>query len=152
LEGRQEMYIPYNDYKLHTSSIKVSDIITKQGRLNQNLARYELHRVWKLVGTLRSGTTHDYGKRVYYLDEDSWWVALVDGYDRRNQLWRYYELHPVNYYDIGFIASTIENQYDMSAGRMVILGLDNEDGAPDFSFRAPDDYFTPAEVRRQGVR
>ncbi|MGB5146357.1 MAG: DUF1329 domain-containing protein, partial [Porticoccaceae bacterium] len=69
-----------------------------------------------------------------------------------NQLWRYYELHPVNYYDIGYVGSTIEDQYDLSAGRMVILGLDNEDSAPDFSFRAPDDYFTPDEVRRQGVR
>jgi hypothetical protein len=152
LEGRHEIYVPYNAYKLHTSALKVTDIITKSGRLNQDLVRYELHRVWKLVSTLRQGTTHDYGKRVFYLDEDSWWVSLVDGYDRRNQLWRYYELHPVNYYDIGFVASTIENQYDMSAGRMVILGLDNEDTAPDFSFRATDDYFTPAEVRRQGVR
>ncbi|MGD9984954.1 MAG: DUF1329 domain-containing protein [Porticoccaceae bacterium] len=152
LEGRHEIYVPYNAYKLHTSALKVSDIITKSGRLNQDLVRYELHRVWKLVSTLRQGTTHDYGKRVFYLDEDSWWVSLVDGYDRRNQLWRYYELHPVNYYDVGFVASTIENQYDMSAGRMVILGLDNEDTAPDFTFRATDDYFTPAEVRRQGVR
>lgn len=152
LEGRQEIYIPYNSYKLHSGTIKVSDIITKEGRLNQNLARYELHRVWKLVGTLRPGTTHDYGKRVLYLDEDNWWVTLQDGYDRRNQLWRYYELHPVNYYDIGYVGSTIEDQYDLSAGRMVILGLDNEDSAPDFSFRAPDDYFTPDEVRRQGVR
>jgi hypothetical protein len=152
LEGRHEIYVPYNAYKLHNGDLKVTDIITKGGRLNQDLARYELHRVWKLVSTLREGTSHDYGKRVYYLDEDSWWVTLVDGYDRRNQLWRYYELHPVNYYDIGFVASTIENQYDMSAGRMVILGLDYEDTAPDFTFRATDDYFTPAEVRRQGVR
>ncbi|MBK6961638.1 MAG: DUF1329 domain-containing protein [Gammaproteobacteria bacterium] len=86
------------------------------------------------------------------MDEDSWWLALADGYDRRNQLWRYYELHPVNYYDIGFLAATIEDQYDMTAGRAFFLGLDNEDTAPDFSFRASDDYFTPAEVRRDGVR
>ena len=77
---------------------------------------------------------------------------LADMYDRRNQLWRLYELHSVMYYDQGYLDSTIENQYDMQAGRMVILGLDNEDKAPDPSFRAPDDYFTPDEVRRRGVR
>jgi hypothetical protein len=152
LEGRQEMYIPYNAYKLHTADIKVKDIITKEGRLNQDLARYELHRVWKLVGTLREGTNHDYGKRVFYLDEDSWWLALMDGYDRRNELWRHYELHPVVYTDTGFVAATIENQYDLNAGRMVILGLDNEDGAPDFTWRAEPSYFTPGSIRRGGVR
>ncbi|MGK2915837.1 MAG: DUF1329 domain-containing protein, partial [Porticoccaceae bacterium] len=152
LEGRQEMYIPYNAYKLHTADIKVKDIITKEGRLNQDLARYELHRVWKLVGTLREGTSHDYGKRVFYLDEDSWWLSIMDGYDRRNELWRYYELHPVTYTDTGFMAATIENQYDMNAGRMVILGLDNEDGAPDFTWRAEPSYFTPGSIRRGGVR
>lgn len=152
LEGRREMYVPYNAYKLHTADIKVKDIITKEGRLNQDLARYELHRVWKLVGTLRAGTNHDYGKRVFYLDEDSWWPMLADGYDRRNELWRLYELHPVVYTDTGFMASTIENQYDMNAGRMVILGLDNEDAAPDFSWRAESSYFTPGAIRRSGVR
>ena len=152
LEGKTEIYVPYNSYKLHTGALKVTDIITKQGRLNQDLARYELHRVWKVKGTLKEGTTHDYGVRVMYLDEDSWWFMLADSYDRRNQLWRLYELHSVMYYDQGYLDSTIENQYDMQAGRMVILGLDNEDKAPDPSFRATDDYFTPAEIRRRGVR
>jgi len=152
LEGKAEIYVPYNSYKLHSDKLKVSDIITKQGRLNQDLARYELHRVWKVKGTLKEGTTHDYGVRMMYLDEDSWWFMLADNYDRRNQLWRLYELHSVMYYDQGYLDSTIENQHDMQAGRMVILGLDNEDTAPNPNFRAADDYFTPAEIRRRGVR
>jgi hypothetical protein len=152
LEGKAEVYVPYNAYRLHSSDLKVTDIITDQGRLNQDLVRYELHRVWKLKGTLKEGTTHDYGARMMYLDEDSWWYLLGDHYDRRNQLWRLYELHPVMYQDVGYLDSTIENQYDMQAGRMVILGLDNEDGAPKFDFRAGDDYFTPGEIRRRGIR
>ena len=152
LEGKAEIYVPYNAYKLHTADLKVSDIITDEGRLNQDLVRYELHRVWKLKGTLKEGTTHDYGMRMMYLDEDSWWYVLGDHYDRRNELWRLYELHPVMYQDVGFLDSTIENQYDMQAGRMVILGLDNEDGAPKFDFRGSDDYFTPGEIRRRGIR
>ena len=43
-------------------------------------------------------------------------------------------------------------QYDMSAGRMILLNLD-KDTPPDFSFRVdPDSYFTPAQVRRDGLR
>jgi hypothetical protein len=152
LEGKAEIYVPYNAYKLHSGELKVTDIITDKGRLNQDLARYELHRVWKLKGTLKEGTRHDYGSRVMYLDEDSWWYVLGDHYDRRNELWRLYELHPVMYQDVNYMDSTIENQYDLQAGRMVVLGLDNEDGAPKFDFRAGDDYFTPAEIRRRGIR
>jgi len=47
---------------------------------------------------------------------------------------------------------TTENQYDMQAGRMVIRSLDNQEKGVDFSFRAEPSYFTPAEVRRRGLR
>lgn len=152
LEGREEVYVPYNAYRLHSGDLKASDIVTPQGRLNQNLARYELHRVWKLKGTLKEGTTHDYGVRVLYLDEDSWWAMLGDHYDRRGELWRLYELHTLMYYDQKAMDLTTENQYDMQAGRMVIRSLDNQEKGINFSFRAEPSYFTPAEVRRRGLR
>jgi len=45
LVGKKELYVPYNAYKLWAPKVKVSDMITSDGRLDQNLARYELHRV-----------------------------------------------------------------------------------------------------------
>ncbi|MDX2425094.1 MAG: DUF1329 domain-containing protein, partial [Cycloclasticus sp.] len=107
LLGRREVYVPYNAYKLNSGDLKASDVITPGGRLNQDHARYELHRVWVLEGSLREGTTHDYGRRVFYLDEDSWWITLMDGYDRRNQIWRLQELHSLMWYDVGFVGSTL---------------------------------------------
>ena len=152
LLGRKEVYVPYNAYKLNSGDLKVSDMITKDARLNQDLARYELHRVWIVEGTLREGTKHDYGRRVFYLDEDSWWIMLMDGYDRRDQSWRLQELHSLMWYDVGFLGSTLETFYDMQAGRMLAILLDNEDSAPDFSIRLEDDYFTASSIRRRGTR
>lgn len=151
LLGRREVYVPYNAYKLHAKEATPDKIITPVGRVNQEYARYELHRVWVVEAALKEGTNHDYGKRTFYLDEDSWWIMLVDSYDRRHQIWRYWESHDVVFYDVGFFHASAEFQYDMQAGRMLALLID-KDIAPDFTWRSDDNYFTPASVRRQGVR
>jgi len=149
--GKQEMYVPYNAYKLHATDAGPENTITAQGRLNQDFARYELHRVWVLEGTLKEGTSHDYARRVMYLDEDNYFITVVDGYDRRGEIWRYWEDHDVMYYDIGFVAPAAEVQYDMQAGRMIALLFDKKN-PPDFTGRWEDKYFTPASIRRNGVR
>ncbi|RLA41749.1 MAG: DUF1329 domain-containing protein [Gammaproteobacteria bacterium] len=149
--GKKEMYVPYNAYKLHATNAGPENVITSEGRLNQDFARYELHRVWVLEGTLKQGTSHDYARRVMYLDEDSYFITVVDGYDRRGEIWRYWEDHDVMYYDIGFVAPAAEVQYDMTAGRMLALLFDKKN-PPDFTGRWEDKYFTPASIRRNGVR
>jgi uncharacterized protein DUF1329 len=151
LLGKKEIYVPYNAYKLHAKEATPDKIITGEGRVNQDYSRYELHRVWVIEANLKDGTNHDYGKRVYYLDEDSWWIMLVDGYDRRGQIWRFWESHDLMWYDVGFLHASAEFQYDMQAGRMIALLIDKEE-APDFSWREDDKFFTPASVRRHGVR
>ena len=151
LLGKKEVYVPYNGYKLLAKDATPDKIINESGRLNQDYSRYELHRVWAVEATLKEGTNHDYGKRVFYLDEDSWWIMLVDGYDRRDQIWRYWESHDVVWYDKGFVHAAAEFQYDMQAGRMIALLLD-KNRAPDFTWRNDDNYFTPASVRRNGIR
>ena len=151
LAGRKEIYVPYNAYKLHSADATPDKVILPNGRVNQDYSRYELHRVWVIESILKEGTNHDYGRRTFYLDEDSWWIMLVDGYDRRNQIWRHWESHDVMYYDVGFMNAAAEFQYDMQAGRMLALMWD-KDNAPDFTWREGDNYFTPASVRRHGVR
>ena len=44
LVGKKEMLVPYNAYKLHWAKTKPDDVI-KPLHINQDLARYELHRV-----------------------------------------------------------------------------------------------------------
>lgn len=151
LVGKKEIYVPYNAYKLWAKEATPDKVIMDNGRLDQNYARYELHRVWIVDATLKDGTNHDYGRRTFYLDEDSWWITLVDGYDRRGNIWRHWESHSVFFYDIGFFHPITDIQYDMDAGRMLALMFD-KDKAPDFTWRNDESYFTPASVRRRGVR
>ncbi|SDS56646.1 DUF1329 domain-containing protein [Opitutus sp. GAS368] len=151
LVGKKEMYVPYNSYKLHSDSLKYSDIL-KPLHINQDLTRYELHRVWVVDATLKAGTNHVYSRRTFYVDEDSWQILAVDQYDSRGQLWRVSEAHCINYYDALTFWSTLEVHTDLLAGRYLAIGLDNEAKMYDFSLvRTPADY-TPATLRQEGVR
>ncbi|AYF50835.1 MULTISPECIES: DUF1329 domain-containing protein [Pseudomonas] len=152
LVGKKEMYIPYNSYKLDSPSLKYDDII-KAGHINQDLTRYELHRVWEVVGTVKPSERHIYAKRHMYIDEDSWQVALVDHYDGRGQLWRVAEGHAQFYYNHQTPAYTVETLYDIIAGRYIALGMKNEEKSSFvFGFDAKAADYTPAALRASGVR
>ena len=151
LVGKREMIVPYNSYKLHSDSVKYADIL-KPLHLNQDLARYELHRVWIVEATLKPGASHIYKRRTFYVDEDSWQILAVDQYDSRDQMWRVSEAHCVNYYDAQVFWSTLEAHTDLIAGRYLVVGLDNENAMYDFSLkRTPADYTADA-LRRDGIR
>ncbi|HNN37291.1 MAG TPA: DUF1329 domain-containing protein, partial [Pseudomonadales bacterium] len=151
LVGKKEMFIPYNAYMLHTDKVKVADVI-RPGHINQDVARYELHRVWHIEGDLKPDTSHIYKKRVFFMDEDSWQIAVMDHYDKRDQLWRMTEGHVINSYDILTATNTAEIHYDLQSGRYLAVGLDNEDTPPDNSFRAGPERYTPDALRQEGVR
>ncbi len=151
LVGKKEMYVPYNSYKLHSDEVKVSDIITPL-HINQDLARYELHRVWVVDATLKEGARHIYKRRTFYIDEDSWQILLVDQYDNRDQLWRVSEGHVINYYDVPCLWTTLEVHTDLQAGRYLAIGMDNENEMYDFSIERTMEDFTPSALRRAGRR
>ncbi|MEF9672730.1 DUF1329 domain-containing protein [Pseudomonas sp. MWU13-2100] len=152
LEGKQEMYIASDSYKLDSPQLKYADII-KAGHINQDLARYELRRVWHVVATLKEGQRHIYAKRDFYIDEDTWQAAVIDHYDGRGQLWRVAEAHAENYYDKQVPWYALETLYDLQSGRYLALGMKNEEKqAYDFGFTATTSDFTPAALRQDGVR
>ena len=148
--GKQELYIPYNSYKLHSDEYEYSDIIL-QGHLNQDLTRYELHRVWVVEADLKPGTTHIYKKRIFYIDEDTWQIAAVDIYDARDQLWRFQEAHTLNYYDFPGIAPIGETIYDLQNNRYLAQAFNNEDDETEVKEFTPD-YFAPSAVSKQARR
>ena len=88
LIGKQEKYISYNSYKMSSPRYKYSDLIRK-GHVNMDIPRYELHRVWVVEATLKPGQTHQLKKRRFYVDEDSWAIAAVDGYDNNDNFWKF---------------------------------------------------------------
>lgn len=87
LVGKREMLVPYNDFRVNDTALKYKDLLTPD-TLNPEVLRYELHRVWVIEATLKSGFRHIYGRRVIYADEDSWRGLWADNYDKRGQLWR----------------------------------------------------------------
>ncbi len=152
LVGKQEMIVPYNAYQLHSNKLKNADII-RPLHINQEHARYELHRVWVVDATLKAGQRHLYKRRTFYVDEDSWQILAVDCYDGRDQLWRVQEGHSINYYEIPTFWTTLEVTYDLQAGRYLALGLDNEEPRTvNFAAKRTAADFTPAAIARRGTR
>jgi hypothetical protein len=132
--------------------VKYSDLL-KKNHINQDLARYELHRVWVVDSTLKPGTSHLYARRTLYVDEDSWQIVAVDCYDRRGQLYRVQEGHVINYYELPNLWTTLELVMDLSNGRYLALGLQNEEGRSyDFSIKRTLADYQPNALQRRGVR
>ena len=151
LVGKREMYVPYNSYKLSDPSLKYSDVL-KPGHINQDLARYELHRVWVVDSTLKKGTSHIYARRTFYIDEDSWAILLIDKYDGRGDLWRTAELHNENWYNVPMFYGTVEVHNDLQSGRYIAMGLRNEEKRIyEPITRSPGDY-SPNNLRGMGTR
>ena len=142
LLGKRELFIPYNAYPIHSADAGYGDIIRTR-HINPELARYELHRVWVVEGTLKPGMTHIYSRRVFYVDEDSWQIAVADNYDLDGQLWRTSEAHALNYYQVPVQWSTLEVYYDLKAQRYLVSGLDNQRNPYRFSEQADPREFSP---------
>ena len=153
LVGKQELYIPYNNYRLGQPSVKYADLL-KPGHLNPDLVRYERHRVWVVEGTLKPGVRHLYSKRRLYLDEDSWQAAVVDQYDGRGELWRVSMAYLKNFYELPTTWSALDVFHDLQARRYHAQNLDSEElSSVDFSKPVPSAAeFTPAALRRLGTR
>lgn len=151
LIGKKEMYVPYNAYKLHAKGVKYEDII-KPGHLNQDMARYELHRVWVVEAKLKAGTSHIYATRRFYIDEDSWQILVADHLDARGEMWRVAESHPINYYSVPLFWSTLDTLYDLQSGRYTAIGLDNLEAPYQLGATLTDTDFSPDSLRRAGVR
>lgn len=148
LIGKQELFIPYNSYKIGSHALKYDEVI-KPDHINQDLARYEKHRVWVVEATLKPNARHIYAKRRFYVDEDSWQIAQADQYDSRGELWRSGELHAIQQYDHGFTYNVLETSYDLISGRYYAGGLANEETEPmRVGFAAKTDDYTPSDLRR----
>jgi hypothetical protein len=152
LVGKKELLVPYNAYKLNSNSLKYADILQKN-HINPEHARYELHRVWVVDSKLKAGKSHLYSRRTLYVDEDSWQILAVDCYDSRGQLYRVQEGHVINFYEVPALWTTLETVYDLTNGRYLALGLDNEEPrSRDFSQKRSVADYQPAALQRRGVR
>lgn len=153
LVGLQNKIIPYNNFTLDDPSVSYERML-QPGHIDPSLARHEVHRVWVVEGTLKNGARHIYGKRRFYIDEDSWSIAVADQYDIRGQLWRVSVSYLKNYYDVPTTWSALDVFHDLQAKRYHVQFLDNEsESTLIFANEPPDDEkFTPQYLRRMGRR
>ena len=82
LIGKKEMYVPYNCYKA-TYFIDEKELLGPH-HPNPDPLRWELHRVWVVEGALKEGKRHNYSRRRYYIDEDSWLILAADNFFKVN--------------------------------------------------------------------
>ncbi len=148
---RREIFIPYNSYRAHSSDLDADDLV-RPGHLNPEHMRYQLHRVWIVEATLREGTRHINPRRTFYLDEDSYQIALIDHYDQRGNLWRASEAHTINFYEVPTYWSSIEVHMDLQSGRYIANGIDNMDPVNTFNVELSPSAFTPQALRTRGRR
>jgi hypothetical protein len=151
LESRREIFVPYNAYRAHGSDLEYDQLV-RAGHLNPELLRYELHRVWVVEARLREGKRHINPRRTFYLDEDSYQILLADHYDERGELWRYSEAHPVVFYEIPMLWTSIETHHDLQSGRYVSYRQDNRAGTARFNQDLSPAHFSPQALRRRGRR
>lgn len=148
LVGKREMYVPYNNNELVTSSV---DGAYSSNHLNPDKVRWELHRVWEVEATVASGKRHAVPKRKFYIDEDSWMVLLVDGYDSEGKLWRTSQVTPFVLPQVPMLAMKPAHIFNLQANTMSTTQSLN--GATyTLVERHPETHFTGDAVAAEGVR
>lgn len=152
LVGKKEMYIPYHSYRFDSPKIDYS-MLLMPGHVNPKYMRYELHRVWIVEANLKDGKRHVYGKRRWYIDEDSWQISLLESYDGRGELWKVGVLNTV--YDFalkGYIARA-QIFHDLKSGSYISMRMVNETAQPNLmATPRGEQYYSPASLRKMGTR
>lgn len=151
LAGKKEILIPYNNNR--AGSAPVAELVTPS-TLNPSLVRWELHRVWEVDATLAAGKRHVVPKRKYYVDEDSWQIILLDGWDAKGDLWRTNYTLTLLAPDIpAVVGNMMWGGYDLQTGayylNMASNGLKSQyKPLPGF----PRSFFSPDELANEGTR
>lgn len=148
LRGRRPLLVPYNAVALAGGAVPRAELLTP-GHPDPRFLRYEVHRVWVVEATLLPRRAHLFKRRVFYLDEDSWNIVLVENYLADGTLARVQECgvvqdfvhaipecRPVFVHDLPGDRYLADDLLDSPADRLVnVRGLE------------PDD-FSPAKVRQ----
>ncbi len=158
----KEVYIPYNSYKIVDPNLSWEDIYGKK-HINQDLLRYELHRVWTIDGELKPGFRHLYKRHVAYFDEDTWMGVAYEAYDAKDRLWRVGEQYNLSIYDKKLMRPMGDVQVDLINGRYttfpywhVQAGKETGLGMPKFENTGEStidlSIMTPQGLRKFGTR
>jgi hypothetical protein len=148
--GKNEMYVPYNNYRFVYQS-KAAEIFKPQ-YLNPDYVRWELHRVWVIEAKLKPGKRHIYQRRIFYLDEDTWQAVASDEFDARGKLYRSGFSYMTQLYDLSHPVIDPFGHYDFISGQYNINGYVAETGGKHSVASLPASLWTPDSLAGSGVR
>ena len=148
---KKELYIPYNCYKVDLEQDIKKRFV--ENHPNCDYLRWELHRVWVIEATLKDGARHVYHKRRFAFDEDSWLIVLADNYDAQGNLWRTAMTSPKNEYDLPGVCIGECIGFDFQTGDYSVqLHVGQSGKGIDHSIVKDESFFTPENIRKQGIR
>jgi hypothetical protein len=151
LVGKKEMFIPYNNFKLKDVSQCPQDKVLAKNFFSPECVRWELHRVWVVEATVKPGVRHNYHKRMFYLDEDSF-TGLADNYDASGQLYRVLQTFMVPRYESEGQDGYTTVGYDMPSGSYATYGYSTDTGGS-YDMPKKDSRFWSAEsLAGAGIR
>jgi hypothetical protein len=148
LVGKREMYVPYNTNGFYGATV---DDAIKGHHLNPDKLRWELHRVWEIEATVTSGKRHAVPKRRLYLDEDTWMLTLMDGYDAEGKLWRTAQIPSFVVPKLPGVVMMPSAVFNLQAGTLSLVQLLNEESYKVIE-RKPEIYFTGDSVASDALR
>ncbi|MFT4047517.1 MAG: DUF1329 domain-containing protein [Solimonas sp.] len=134
----------YDSYRLGDGRYPYARLLTPKF-FNPDGVRYELHRVWVIEATEWGGKTHRFGKRVFYVDEDSWNVLLVENHDRQGAALALPGRPPAAGLRTANCAPVVT--YDLEDGRYFVNRLYAEDPPVQFDVPMGEAEFLPDSVR-----
>lgn len=148
--GKKEVYVPYNNNEAMLA--QVEEVIAGP-HMNPDKLRWELHRVWVVEASLAEGKRHAVPKKTFYVDEDTWSVVLMDGYDAEGKLWRTQHAVPFVASDIPAVISHTTAIFNLQANTWALSAFpDGTESAYKVIDPRPDSFFTPDALAGGGIR
>ena len=151
LAGKKELIVPYNNNR---AGLVKSDELVKPNFLNPDLVRWEKHRVWVVEATLKSGKRHVVPRRTYYIDEDSWQILLVDGYDAQGKLGRQMYSLTLLAPDMPALTSQVMwGSYNLDTGAYFLNSSSNDLAVQYQKIATPSaSFYTPDAMANENMR
>lgn len=147
--GKSEMYIPYNNNALFAATAQQ---VLGPHFMNPEFVRWELHRVWIVEATVRTGYRNTLQRRRFYVDEDTWTCLVTDSWDAENNLYHTQQLFNYVRPDVPGTIMVANCVYDMQTGDYVVPNaLFNQKIHPTVNFppTLPESQFDPSHLAAQ---
>ncbi|GLZ84377.1 hypothetical protein Pres01_04280 [Metapseudomonas resinovorans] len=151
LKGKREMYIPANAYKFNAAP---SEVVNTPNHVNPDYLRFELRRVWVVEANLKPGERHVQKTKTFYLDEDSWSVAVYNAFDNIGTIQKVTYYPGFQEYDKPQYRTAPNVLYDLTKRvytHGARMGADKSTGFYRVA-RYPTTFFSPGSLAGTGIR